>query len=370
MRLPDLLPPLLTQRRAITLTAAGLMVIFGTLFLWHSLNAAPPPAPQMPPLPVTAIEVKPQAVPASLDAVGTLTAVREVMLSPEVAGRVSRIAFDAGTEVQAGALLVQLFDGPELADRQAAKARASFAAVQLARSQRLAPLGAEPRETLQQNQSAYDQAVAAILQLDARLVQKQVRAPFTGEIGIRRINPGQYLNPGDAIATLTALDSLYVEFALPQQDLAQLRPGAQVDVSSDAYPGRHFTAQVNAVDPRIDEGTRNVTIQALLPNPGHLLRPGMYVTASLVLAPIDGALVVPTTAIQTSAQGDSVVVVQGPDSRKGGTAAIVPVQTGRRFGNNIIISRGLKPGDVVVSEGQLRLQPGAQVQVTHLVKAH
>jgi multidrug efflux system membrane fusion protein len=355
------------QIRPIVITAIALVVVLGGLFFWRSVRAGAPQAWQKQAVPVAATVIHAQDVPASLDAVGSLRAVREATLSPEVAGRVSAIRFDAGHHVQAGAVLVQLFDGPERADREAAQAKAAFAGVQVARSEQLAPTGAEPRELLQQRRAERDQAVAVVHQLDARLVQKQVRAPFSGEIGIRKINLGQYLNAGDAIATLTALDALYVEFALPQQELARLKRGATVTVTSDAYPGRTFTARVNAVEPKIGEDTRNVTVQAFLSNRDRALRPGMYVTASLGLPPQQAALVVPATAIQTSAQGESVIVVRGGNARKGGKAEIVPVQTGRRIGNDVVVASGLKEGDVVVTEGQLRVQPGADLTVARTV---
>lgn len=356
------------QWRAILITVAVLALVLGGLFLWRSVRAGPAQGRQQQAVPVAAMRLTPREMPAALEAVGTLTAVREVTLSPEVAGRVSAIRFAAGSRVGAGALLVQLYDGPERADRRAAQAKAAFAEAQLARSEQLAPTGAESRELLQQRQAERDQAVAAVAQIDARLIQKQVRAPFAGEIGIRRVNLGQYLNPGDAIATLTALDSLYVAFALPQQELARIRPGASVAVTSDAFPGRRFTARVNAVEPQIGADTRNVTVQALLPNPDRALRPGMYVTAALRLPPQEGALVVPTTAIQTSAQGDSVIVIRGRDASKSGKAEVVPVELGRRVGNEVIVTRGLKAGDVIVTEGQLRVQPGAEVAVSRLVQ--
>ncbi|MBT2245935.1 efflux RND transporter periplasmic adaptor subunit [Sphingobium sp. BHU LFT2] len=357
------------QIRTIIITLVALAVLLGGLFLWRSIKTGQGQGWQPQAVPVAAVVAAPRDVPAGLEAVGTLTAVREVTLSPEVAGRVAALNITAGAQVRAGSLLVQLFDGPERADRQAAQARAAFASVQLTRSEQLAPTGAEPRELLQQRRAERDQAVAAVRQIDARLVQKQVRAPFSGEIGIRRVNLGQYLNPGDPVATLTALDQLYVEFALPQQELARLKPGSSVIVTSDAYPGRTFSARVNAVEPKIGEDTRNVSVQALLPNPGGTLRPGMYVTASLTLPPQTGAIVVPATAIQTSAQGDSVIVIRGTDASKGGKAEVVPVETGRRVGNNVVIEKGLKSGDVVVSEGQLRVQPGAELKVAKIIQA-
>lgn len=359
----------LPHLRAILVTVLTLAVVLGGLFFWRILKAGQAQEWHQASLPVAAMQLEPRDVPLSLEAIGTLRAVREVELSAEVAGRVSAIRFDSGAEVGAGALLVQLFDGPERADREAAQARAAFARMQVARSEELGPSGAEPRERLEQRRAERDQALAAVRQLNARLVQKQVRAPFAGQIGIRRVNPGQYLNPGDPIATLTDLTRLYVEFALPQQNLGMIRPGATVTVASDAYPQRTFTARVNAVEPRIGEDTRNITVQAILPNPDRSLRPGMYVTASLMLPPQPGALVVPATAIRTSAQGDSVIVIRGKDARKGGKAEFVPVGTGRRIGNNVVIEQGLKPGDVVVTEGQLRVQSGAEVTVARSARA-
>ncbi|WP_411974050.1 efflux RND transporter periplasmic adaptor subunit [Sphingobium sp. 3R8] len=366
-----MLPPLSASRsqaRTIALTVVVLAVILSALFLWRMIKNGQGEGWQQQAVPVAAVMVAPRDVPSSLNAVGTLTAVREVTLSSEVAGRVSDIHFAAGSSVRAGALLVQLFDGPERADREAATAKAAFSGIQVARSEQLAPTGAEPRELLQQRRAERDQATAAVRQIDARLIQKQVRAPFSGEIGIRRVNLGQFINPGDPVATLTALDSLYVEFALPQQELARLKRGSTVSVTSDAFPDRIFTARVNVVEPKIGEDTRNVTVQALLPNGDHALRPGMYVTAGLALPALQGALVVPITAIQTSAQGDSVIVVRGKTALTGGKAEIVPVQTGRRIGNDVVIDKGLNPGDVVVSEGQLRVQPGAEVKVARIVR--
>ena len=355
-----------SQARMIVITIVVLVVVLGGLFAWRSWRMGGDAGAQRPPVAVAGVAVVARDVPVALEAVGTLTAVREVTLSPEVAGRVTAIRFAAGSDVGQGALLVQLFDGPERADRQAAVARSRFAGLQVSRSRQLLPSGAEPREVLQQREAERDQALASIQQLDARLVQKQVRAPFAGRLGIRRVNIGQYLNPGDPVATLTALDQLYVEFAVPQQQFSRIVKGTTVSVAADAFPGRTFTAKVNAVEPRIDEDTRNITVQALLPNPDRALRPGMYVTAALDLPSQAGALVVPATAIQTSAQGDSMIVIRGANPRKSGKAEVVPVTVSSRVGDDVVISGAIKAGDIVVAEGQLRVQPGANVNVTRM----
>jgi len=360
--------PVLPWRQAAM--AVGLIVIvFLLLFAWRSWRNAAPAQAAPPPTVVTATFVEPRDMPNALEAVGSLRAVQEVMLAPEVAGRVTAIRFQAGAHVGAGAPLVQLFDGPERADRAAAAAKAEFARLQLARSRELAPTGAESREVLDQRRAEYDQAIAAVRQYDARIAQKRIVAPFAGQIGVRRVNLGQYLNPGDEIASLTALDRLYADFTVPQQDLSHLKVGGTVRLTSDAWPGRVFTGRVTTIEPRIGEDTRNVLVQALLPNPGQVLRPGMYVTVALELPPQSGALVVPVTAIQTSASGDSVTVIRGKNARKEGKAAIVAVTTGRRIGDSVIVTKGLKAGDVVVAEGQIRVQPGAPVRVKTIVPA-
>lgn len=356
-----------SQKRPVVIVLVVVVALFVLLFAWRAWRNAPPPRQAPPPVAVVATVVSPTDVPSALEAVGSLRAVREVMLAPEVAGRVSAISFTGGQYVGAGATLIQLYDGPERADRAAAAAKAEFARLQLARSRELAPSGAESREVLQQRQAEYDQAVAAVRQLDARLVQKRIAAPFAGQIGVRQVNLGQYLNPGDRIASLVALDRLFVDFTVPQQELSKLRPGSEVRVTSDAWPGRAFTAQVTTVEPRVDEQSRNIRVQATLANPDRALRPGMYVTAALTLAPLQGALVVPATAISTSAQGDSVVAVRGANARREGKAQIVAVEAGRRFGDAVVVAKGLKPGDVVLTEGQLRVQPGAPVRVSRLV---
>jgi len=352
------------RERAFGASWRGLLVVllilaalFGGLFAWRKARTAPPTQGAPPPTLVSTLVLQPQDAPAWIESVGALAAVRQVTLAPETAGRIVAIRFEGGARVVSGELLIQLDDGPERADRTAAKARAQFARVQLERSQRLLSAGFEPRQTIDQRRAEYDAAVAAVGQLDARIAQKQLRAPFAGELGLRRVNPGQYVNPGDPVATLTALDRLFVNFTVPQQELAKLRVGGPVEVTADAYPGRVFTATINAVEPLVGSDTRNISVQATMPNPGGALRPGMYVTARLVLPPQPGALLAPATAIQTSASGDSVIVVRG------GKAQPAPVQTGRRIGDKVVVVSGLSPGDVIVTDGQLRVQPGAPVKI-------
>ncbi|HHL4077821.1 MULTISPECIES: efflux RND transporter periplasmic adaptor subunit [Burkholderia] len=353
----------LSRTKPIVISVVGLVVVFGLLYAWRAVRSGGAEQQAMPPMPVSTIRAEPRSVADEWQAVGSLQAVHEVLLAPDTSGRVTAVNFDAGQSVKEGAVLIQLYDAPEQADRAAAVAKADFAQLQLRRSQALAPTGAEPRELLEQHQADAAQTAAAVRQLDARIQQKSIRAPFSGQLGIRRINLGQYLNAGDAIATLTQLDPLYVNFTLPQQDMPRLTSGAPVQVTVDAVPGRVFTARISAIEPRIDGETRNVAVQALLPNTDRLLKPGMYVTARLELPATTDNIVLPLTAIQTSASGDSVVVVKGADAQGIGKAVAVPVVTGRRLGEEVLVTQGVKPGDVVVMAGQNRLPPGATVKI-------
>ncbi len=348
---------------ALVVSVLGLALVFGALYAWRAAragNGAPPPRP---PSPVSTMLAHPRAVAGELQAVGSLRAVREVLLPADTAGRVTAIHFSAGQQVEEGALLVRLDDAPEQADRAAAVAKADLARSQLRRSQELAASGAEPRALLEQRAAEAAQALAAVRQLDARIRQKTIRAPFAGRLGIRRIDLGQYLNAGDAVASLTQLDPLYLNFNLPQQDLPKLAPNAPVRVTVDAAPGRVFEGRVAAIEPRIDGATRNVAVQAVLANPAELLKSGMYATVKLALPETADAIVLPLTAIQTSASGDSVVLVKDADAQGIGKAVTVPVTTGRRLGDEVLVTRGVRAGDIVVIAGQNRLQPGGKVNM-------
>ncbi|WP_413503034.1 efflux RND transporter periplasmic adaptor subunit [Serratia proteamaculans] len=343
----------------------ALIVVFFLLYTWRNLRSSSAEQQTLPPIPVTTIRAETSNVADQLQAVAGLQAVREVLLAPDTSGRVTAINFDSGQFVKEGDAVIQLYDAPEQADRAAAKAKADFAQLQLRRSQTLSQTGAESRELLEQRMAEAVQTAAAVRQLDARIQQKAVRAPFSGQLGIRHINPGQYLNAGDEIATLTQLDPLYVNFTLPQQDLPKLAQGASVQVTVDAAPGRIFTARISTVEPRIDSETRNVTIQALLPNADLSLKSGMYATARLSLPATTHAIVLPLTAIQTSASGDSVVLVQSANAQGIGKAIAVPVVTGRRLSEEVMVMKGVKAGDIVVTAGQNRLPPGATVKISN-----
>jgi multidrug efflux system membrane fusion protein len=329
--------------------------VFSAVYAWRSTTLQSSAPQALPPIEVEAMTVEPEDLPQELDAIGSLSAVNEVTIAPEVAGRVVAINFEAGAEVAKGAELVRLYDAPERADLETAKAKLEFARLQFDRAQDLAPKGAESRQMLQQRAAELAQGEAAVQLAEARLTQRTIRAPFAGRLGVRRVNLGQYVNAGEQLVTLTALDKLYVNFTLPQQELSKLANGGKVSVRTDALPGRDFEARINAIEPVVATETRNISVQATLANADGALRPGLYVTAKVGLPPRVKAILVPVTAVVTGPSGDTAYVV-----RKG-NAEIVMVETGRRVGAHVIVERGLEAGDVVITTGQLRVQPGAAV---------
>jgi multidrug efflux system membrane fusion protein len=354
--------------KAIAITSLVAAMVVAGLWYWRTSKAIPSTWAAGP-IDVVATTLKMQPAPVRLDAVGELRAVRQATLPAEVPGRVASISFESGHRVEAGAVLVQLDDAIEQADLTAAKANASFARQQLARATELASSGAMSQEILQQRQAERDQTEAVVQQLEARIRQKRIRAPFAGELGLRRIDPGQYLNAGDSAVTLTDLDRLYANFDVPQQDLGRIHIGQQVDVNVGSADASPVQATISAIEPQVGRDTRNASIQAVLPNAEHRLRPGMFATITVKMPDEPETLMLPASAIMTSPSGDAVVVVRGLGANKIGKAEFATVTVSRRLGDRVVIANGgkagVKAGDVVVTEGQVRVQPGAVLHVVN-----
>ena len=321
-----------------------------------------------PPTPVAALPAERGPVPRHLDGIGSLTAVREVKLAPEAEGRVVEIMFEAGARVEAGAPLVQLNDAPERADLASYQARERLAIANLERSRRLAQRDFATQATVDENQQALEDARAGIARSQAVIDQKLLKAPFGGELGIRRVELGQYVGKGDMLVTLTDLDRLYANFTLPEQDRAALQVGQPVELRADAFPGEIFKGVVSTIEPQIDPGTRVIRLQATLENPGHRLLPGMFVDAQVVLPAGADVVSVPETAVDRTLYGDSVFVVQedgkGADGKPKQKAVQTFVEAGPAFAGRIAILRGVEAGQLVVNAGQIKLQNGAPVTVT------
>jgi membrane fusion protein, multidrug efflux system len=320
-----------------------------------------------PPTPVAAAPAEVGPMPRYLDGIGTLTAVREVQVSPEVAGRVERIAFTAGASVAAGAPLVQLNDAPERADLAAYRAGEKLALANLERTRQLVRRDFATQAKMDENQEALEAARAGIARSQAVIDQKSVEAPFAGELGLRRVELGQYVGPGDTLVTLTDLGQLYATFTLPEQDRSSVAVGQTVELRADAFPEQVFRGEVTAIEPQVDPSTRVMRVQATLANPERRLLPGMFVNARVVLAPVPGVVSVPETAVDQTLYGDSVFVVsedgRDAEGKPKHKAVQTFVETGPHFAGRVAIVRGVAPGDVVVASGQLKLQDGVPVVV-------
>jgi multidrug efflux system membrane fusion protein len=316
---------------------------------------------------VTVAEAKSEVIPNLLTAVGELVAVHQVNVTSDVSGRITDIMFTAGANVTAGTPLVQLFDGPDQGDLASFKAQAVMGQLALDRAKQLAARQFGPQATVDAAQSTFDQANAGIAKTQAIISQKLVRAPFDGELGVRHVEVGQFLTAGTQIVTLTDLSQLYANFTVTEKDSGQLKVGQSVRVAVDAYPGRRFEGKINAIEPQIASDTRNIRVQATLDNPEHILKPGMFATTTVVLPDKPAVVTVPETAVDYTLYGDSVYLItekKGDDGQTSLTAVRTFVRAGDRIGGRAEIVSGLKPGDRVVSVGQLKLQSGAAVAIS------
>ena len=321
----------------------------------------------LPPTPVAAEVARVESVARSISGIGTLQAVRQVTVVAEVGGRIKDILFQPGTTVEAGTPLVQLNDEPEQGDLANFKAQARLAEVSLNRSRDLVARQAVPQQTVDQNQATLDEARAGIAKTEAQIRQKVIRAPFAGELGIRQVNLGQYLNPGGAIVSLTDLSVLYVNFTMPEQDRSLLVQNGPIELMVDAYPGEVFKGTIDAIDPQIDPATRAIRVQGTLANPDRKLLPGMFANVSVALPPEPAVVTVPATAVDYTLYGDSVFIVKREGTDQNGKpidkAERSFVKVGERYQGRVAILEGVKGGDLVVISGQLKLQSGIQVIV-------
>jgi membrane fusion protein, multidrug efflux system len=320
-----------------------------------------------PPTSVAVVAAKSEVVPNLLTAVGDLAAVHQVNVTTDVAGRITDIMFQAGASVKARSPLVQLFDGPEQGDLASFKAQATGASLALDRAKQLASRQFGPQSTVDAAQATYDQAVAGISKTEALISQKLVRAPFDGELGVRRVEVGQFLSAGTQIVTLTDLSMLYANFTVPEKASAALKVGQTVRVTVDAYGGKTFDGEITTIEPQIAADTRNIRVQATIANPDHVLKPGMFTTTTVVLPDKPPVVTVPETAIDYTLYGDSVFLItekKGDDGKIGLTAVRTFVRTGDRVDGRAEVLEGLKAGDRVVAVGQIKLQSGAAVAIS------
>src|SRR6266478_3059586 len=289
-----------------------------------------------PPTAVTTTVAEKSQWQPTLETIGTVTAINGVTISTDLAGIVSKIAFDSGSQVKAGDLLVQLNTDQEQAQLAQAEAQRDWTQITLTRNQELVAKKTVSQSDYDSATAQFHQAQATVDQFKALIARKTLRAPFAGVVGIRQINLGQYLNTGDAVVTLQSFDPIYVNFSLPRQNLSQLTVGQSVEINMDAYGDKVFPGKVTAINSLVDQNSRNVQIQATLPNSETQLRPGMYAKVKVVLPEAQEVVAIPSSSIHYAPYGDSVFIVSG-----------------------------LKPGDEVVTSGVFRLRSGEAIIVNN-----
>ncbi|HXP76044.1 MAG TPA: efflux RND transporter periplasmic adaptor subunit [Stellaceae bacterium] len=321
-----------------------------------------------PPTAVAVAQAKKEALPRYAPGIGTLQAVHQVTITSEVGALVTKIYFQAGATVKAGDPLVQLNDQPDQGDLANFRAQAKLAELNLARSRELLARQNAAQATVDQNQAQLDQMRASIAKTEAIIAQKLIRAPWDGVLGIRQVEVGQYINAGGTVVSLTDLNTLYVNFTLPEQQRSAIATGQKVLLSVDAYPGRAFEAALSTIEPQIDPGTRSIKVQATLANADHSLQPGMFANIRVVLPPAPEVVTLPATSVDFTLYGDSVFVVREDGKDANGKPVLKVtrtfVKTGERDQNRVAILDGVAPGDQVVISGQLKLQSGTEVVVT------
>lgn len=352
---------------------AALLVIGGIKFL-QIYTMMKGGQPQMPPTTVTSAPVRAEHWAPELTAVGSVAAVQGAMLAAELPGTVAEVKFENGSRVKKGDVLVQLDVSSEQAQLRSAEADAELSRVAEERARNLRKDNVISQSEFDTADATFKQKVAQVDNMRAIIAKKTIRAPFDGEAGIRQVNPGQMVPAGQQIVSLQALDPVFVNFALPQQRLSELKEGLVVRVTTDAVPGHPFKGKLTAVNSQVDEVTRNVQVQATLENKEHLLQPGMFVTATVILPQEQTTIVIPATAISYAPFGDSVFVIEKKHDEKTKQDGLVLrqqfIRTGETRGDFVAVTQGLKAGEQVASTGVFKLRNGAPVVIDNKMAPH
>lgn len=319
----------------------------------------------MPPTAVSAVTVTPKRWQPTLSAAGSLRAVQGVMVNNEVAGQVNEILFESGDRVRAGEPLLKLDTAVDEADLAGLEATLKLARIQLGRNEKLLRNRAVSQGDVDEITAQLEQATAEVAAKKALIEKKTIRAPFDGQLGIRQVNLGQFLPAGSEIAALEALDPVFVDFALPERRLADLKVGQPVQVTVAAYPGQVFDGAIQAISPAVSTATRNIQMRALLANPRGLLRPGMFAKVATLLPEREAVLTLPREAITFNTYGDSVFIIEDGAGEQAGKLVVQrrQIETGAVRGDEVEIVRGLEAGDRVVSAGQVKLRNGVEVSI-------
>ena len=369
-----LAPPPAPKRRArgpVALVILALILIVGAIAgtkvmqIRKLINAGSAMVP--PPTTVTSAKVEQANWQPVISAVGSIAPVQGATISAELAGTVAEVVFQSGTPVKKGDILLKLDASQEQAQLRSAIADAELAKADFERARDLAARKVISQAELDTASSRYMQRQAAVDNMQSLIAKKEIRAPFDGIAGIREVNPGQMVPVGTRLVTLQALDQVYIDFALPQQHVGELKTGLDVKVTTDAVPGREFSGKLTAVNSAIDPATRNVTVQGTLDNPDGALRAGMFARVRVLLPQQNPTLFIPATAVSYAPYGNSVFIIENKKDEKTQQDALVLrqqfIRTGETRGDFVAVTEGLKVGDEVVSTGVFKLRNGMNVAV-------
>jgi membrane fusion protein (multidrug efflux system) len=324
-----------------------------------------------PPVTVSAMKASYQTWQPKLKASGSLEAVNGVEVTTEIGGLVKNIQITSGSQVQEGDLLVELNADSDIGKLQALEAALALAKLTYTRDKNQFTAKAISKATLDADAADLKSKQAQVAEQAAIVAQKTIRAPFKGRLGIVDVNVGQYLNPGDRIVTLQALDPIYVDFTVPQQALAQIIRGQEVHVSIDTYPGQPFKGKITSIDPKVDPQTRNVLVQATLANPKQQLLPGMFTTVEILSGQPQQFITLPQTAVSFNPYGEIAFIVKQTGKDDKGQPLLTATQTfitvGETRGDQIAILKGIHPDDMIVTAGQHKLKNGSGVKINNSV---
>lgn len=345
---------------------------------------------KQPAVAVSATAAKPMQWRPRTQAIGSIAAVNGVDVSSELAGKVTAITFHSGDKVGQGQLLVQLDDSQEQALLKQYEAQEKLNENNYRRALSLSKKNLNSKQDLDNARTQYEMSQAQVAQEKAVIAKKAIRAPFAGVVGIRQVNLGQYLNAGTTVVNLEQLDPLFVNFTLPQADIGHLHVKQAVELTVDGYPGKRFSGTLTAINPAVDNQSRMLQAQATVPNPDHDLRPGMFANVAVLGDQTESVIAVPSTAVTYTLYGDSVYVLEKKDkapvgttvsatakasetasgAKNGGPVEYTAKQVFVKVGNThdgMVAVTGIKPGELVVTAGQIKLHPGATAVINNSV---
>ncbi|WP_035900936.1 efflux RND transporter periplasmic adaptor subunit [Legionella cherrii] len=365
----------LKKQMIIMLVAVG--ILFGLIFGWKAIGNYMMSQyflqMKSPAVTVSTMKVETSLWQPTLKSVGSMRARLGVNVTTELAGMVQTILFTPGALVKKGAVLAQLNADAELGQLRSLQAQVELAKITYKRDKAQYAVRAVSRQTVDTDEWNLRNLEAQVAQQAATVQKKTIRAPFAGQLGINNINPGQYLNVGDTVTTLQALDPLYADFYLPQQDLAQLKVGQTVKVVTDTFPEKVFLGKITTIEPIVDSATRNVQVEATIPNPDYLLKPGMFTRVEVETGAKESHLTLPQSAISFNPYGDIVFLVKQSDQKDKNNKPILVVKqvfvtVGETRGDQIAVLKGLHEGDIVVTSGQLKLKNGSNVLINNKIQ--